>query len=190
VRIGVGDGRVRGEPAPGIRLSLEDRASQEDRDAIGNALDAYNREFLGDTGFTRVCFFVRNGRGEIMAGLVGSNHAGWLFVADLWVHAELHRRGVGRELLARAERRAVELGCHSVRLDTFSFESPVAWAFLAGHSCDAFFQLVDGLLRPRTRVPPVPPSQPPLGVTPPHISRSALSNSDLRSDAGSRGASA
>jgi Acetyltransferase (GNAT) family len=111
-------------------------------------------------------FFVRNGRGEIMAGLVGSTYAGWLFVADLWVHAELRRRGVGRELLALAERRAVELGCHSVRLDTFSFQSPLAWAFLAGHSCDAFFQLVDGLLRSRTRVPPIPPSQPPLGVTP------------------------
>ncbi len=109
---------------PGFQLSFEDRASQRDRDAIGNALDAYNREFLGDTGFSRVCLFVRNKRGEIMAGLVGSTYAGWLFIADLWVHAELRRRGIGRELLARAERRAVELGCHSVRLDTFSFQAP------------------------------------------------------------------
>ena len=40
--------------------------------------------------------------------------------------------------------------------------SPLAWAFLAGYSSDAFFQLVDGVLRPRTRVPPIGPSQPPL----------------------------
>jgi hypothetical protein len=31
----------------------------------------------------RVGFFVRNGRGEIMAGLVGLAYAGWLAVADL-----------------------------------------------------------------------------------------------------------
>lgn len=91
---------------PGFRLRFEDWASQEDRDAIGNGLDAYNREFLGDIGFSRVCVFVRNGHGEIIAGLIGSTYAGRLFVADLWVIAELRRRGVDRELLARAERRS------------------------------------------------------------------------------------
>ena len=108
----------------GFRLSFEDQPSAEDCDAVGYALDAYNREFLGETGYSRLGFFVRNERGAIMAGLVGSTYAGWLFVADLWVHAELRRRGIGRELLAMAEQRAVELGCHSARLDTFSFQAP------------------------------------------------------------------
>ncbi len=108
----------------GWRLSVEDRPSAEDCDAVGYALDAYNREFLGETGYSRLGFFVRNEHGEIMAGLVGSTYAGWLFVADLWVHAELRRRGIGRELLAMAEQRAVELGCHSARLDTLSFQAP------------------------------------------------------------------
>jgi 8-oxo-dGTP pyrophosphatase MutT (NUDIX family)/GNAT superfamily N-acetyltransferase len=108
----------------GFRVSFEDRPSAEDCDTIGYALDAYNREFLGETGYSRIGFFVRNERGAIMAGLVGSTYAGWLFVADLWVHAELRRRGIGRELLAMAEQRAVELGCHSARLDTLSFQAP------------------------------------------------------------------
>ena len=108
----------------GFRLNFEDQPSAEDCYAIGYALDAYNREFLGETGYSQMGFFVRNERGEIMAGLVGSTYAGWLFVADLWIHAELRRRGIGRELLAMAEQRAVELGCHSVRLDTFSFQAP------------------------------------------------------------------
>src|SRR5271155_827404 len=108
----------------GLRVSFEDQPSAEDCDAIGYALDAYNREFLGETGYSRMGVFVRNERGEIMAGLVGSTYAGWLYVADLWVHAELRRRGIGRELLAMAERRAVELGCHSVRLETLSFQAP------------------------------------------------------------------
>ena len=109
---------------PGFRLSFDDQPAPADREAIGRALDAFNRGFLGDTGFSRVCFFIRSEPGEIVAGLVGSTYAGWLFVADLWVHTELRRRGIGTELLARAEQRAVELGCHSVRLDTFSFQAP------------------------------------------------------------------
>jgi GNAT superfamily N-acetyltransferase len=109
---------------PGLSLGVEDRPSTEDWDRLGNALDIYNREFLGKTGFSRMGFFVRDGSGEIKAGLVGTTYAGWLFVAELWVHADLRRRGIGGELLAQAERRAVELGCHSAMLDTFSFQGP------------------------------------------------------------------
>jgi GNAT superfamily N-acetyltransferase len=109
---------------PGLRLTVEDRPSAKDWDSLGLALDAYNREFLGATGFSRMGFFVRAEDGEIMAGLVATTYAGWLCVADLWVHAELRRRGIGSHLLALAERRAVGLGCHSAMLDTFSFQGP------------------------------------------------------------------
>jgi 8-oxo-dGTP pyrophosphatase MutT (NUDIX family)/GNAT superfamily N-acetyltransferase len=109
---------------PGLRLSIEDEPAAADINAVGMALDAYNRKFLGDTGYSRMGLFVRNEAGEIRAGLVGSTYAGWLFVADLWVHADLRRRGIGSHLLALAEQRAVELGCHSAILDTFSFQGP------------------------------------------------------------------
>jgi 8-oxo-dGTP pyrophosphatase MutT (NUDIX family)/GNAT superfamily N-acetyltransferase len=108
----------------GLWLSIEDRPAAADIDKIGNALDAYNREFLGETRYSRMGLFVRDQAGEIMAGLVGSTYAGWLFVADLWVHADFRRRGIGSQLLAAAERRAAELGCHSAMLDTFSFQGP------------------------------------------------------------------
>jgi GNAT superfamily N-acetyltransferase len=109
---------------PGFRLTIEDRPSAQDWDRLGLALDAYNREFLGETGFSRMGFFVRAEDSEIMAGLVGTTYAGWLFVAELWVHADLRRRGIGSRLLALAEQRAVERGCHSAMLDTFSFQGP------------------------------------------------------------------
>jgi 8-oxo-dGTP pyrophosphatase MutT (NUDIX family)/GNAT superfamily N-acetyltransferase len=108
----------------GLQLTIEDRPSAEDWEKLGIALDRYNREFLGETGFSRMGFFVRDEHGEIMAGLVGTTYAGWLFVAELWVHADLRRRGIGSQLLALAESRAVALGCHSAMLDTFSFQGP------------------------------------------------------------------
>jgi 8-oxo-dGTP pyrophosphatase MutT (NUDIX family)/GNAT superfamily N-acetyltransferase len=107
-----------------LQLSIEDQPSAADINALGMALDSYNREFLGDTGYARLGVFVRNETGAMVAGLVGSTYARWLFVADLWVHADLRRRGIGSHLLALAERRAIELGCHSAMLDTFSFQGP------------------------------------------------------------------
>jgi GNAT superfamily N-acetyltransferase len=109
---------------PGLSLTVEDRPSAEDWDRLGNALDRYNRQFLGETGFSRMGFFVHAEEGEVMAGLVGTTYAGWLFVAELWVHADLRRRGIGSQLLALAEHRAAALGCHSAMLDTFSFQGP------------------------------------------------------------------
>jgi 8-oxo-dGTP pyrophosphatase MutT (NUDIX family)/GNAT superfamily N-acetyltransferase len=108
----------------GLRLTVEDRPSAEDWDKLGNALDAYNRHYLGETDFNRIGLFVRNASGEIVAGLAASTYAGWLYVAELWVRADLRRRGIGSQLLALAERRAITLGCHSAMLDTFSFQGP------------------------------------------------------------------
>lgn len=108
----------------GLRLTIEDQPSAADWERLGVALDRYNRDYLGETGFSRMGFFVRNEGGEVMAGLVGSTYAGWLFVAELWVHAELRRRGIGSALLELAEQRATALGCHSAMLDTFSFQGP------------------------------------------------------------------
>ena len=109
---------------PGMRLSIETQPSAADCLTVGMALDAYNRQFFGETGYSQTGLLVRNEAGEIMAALVGSTYAGWLFVAMLWVHAELRRRGIGSQLLALAERRAAEHGCHSAMLDTFSFQGP------------------------------------------------------------------
>jgi len=39
--------------------------------------------------------------------------------------------------------------------------SPLAWAFLAGYSSDAFFQILEGVLRPRAGSPPATQANPP-----------------------------
>jgi len=108
----------------GCRLTAEAHPDESDVEALGLGLDDYNRSIFGDTGYARIALFVRNGAGEIRAGLDGMAYTGWLFVKLLWVHADLRGGGIGSGLLARAERRAIECGCHSVWLDTFSFQAP------------------------------------------------------------------
>jgi GNAT superfamily N-acetyltransferase len=109
---------------PGCRLSVEAHPDENDVEALGLGLDDYNRGFLGDTGYARIALFVRARSGEVRAGLDAMLYAKWLFVKLLWVHADLRRAGIGSALLAEAERRAIEAGCHSSWLDTFSFQAP------------------------------------------------------------------
>jgi GNAT superfamily N-acetyltransferase len=112
------------ELPPGLRLSVEQNPSWEDRELVDDGLGAYNAAFLHDNSYDYFGIFVRGDEGAIRAGLIGHIYAGWLFVNLLWVHADLRRSGVGRGLLAEAERRGLRLGCHSAWLDTFSFQAP------------------------------------------------------------------
>ena len=112
------------ELPPGLRLSIEKNPSWEDRDAIDNGLGAYNAAFLRDNSYDYFGILVRSDAGATRAGLIGHIYAGWLFVNLLWVHDDLRRGGIGGGLLAEAERRGATLGCHSVWLDTFSFQAP------------------------------------------------------------------
>jgi len=109
---------------PGCRLSTETHPLGDDVETLGLNLDDYNRGFLGETGYARLALFVRDADDTIRAGLDSAVYAKWLYVTLLWVHADLRRRGIGRTLLARAEAFAAEHGCHSARLDTFSFQAP------------------------------------------------------------------
>ena len=108
----------------GLRLSIEDRPSAKDQEAVDNGLGEYNEVFLNHPTYASFGVFVRDDAGAIRAGLVAQVYAGWLFVKFLWVRADLRRSGIGSGLLAEAERRALALGCHSAWLDTFSFQGP------------------------------------------------------------------
>jgi len=108
----------------GLRLTVEDEPARTDRKVIDVALDAMNRPFFAGAAFGRIGVFVRNDGGALVAGLDALVEGGWLFVDNLWVDESLRRRGIGRLLVAEAERVAIERGCHSAWLDTFSFQAP------------------------------------------------------------------
>ncbi len=64
--------------------------------------------------------------GEVVGGLNAdaSPHSGWTHVHHLWV-AETHRgRGLGAELMRRAEDESRRLGCRHIRLETMEFQAP------------------------------------------------------------------
>lgn len=108
---------------PGYRLTVEDAPAGADADVLAYGLEAYNESrWPGHPPWRELGIFVRD-EARIVAGLAGETYCGWLFVKYLWVSGGLRGRGVGRELMAQAEARALERGCHSAWLDTFGFQA-------------------------------------------------------------------
>jgi len=118
-----------GPSIPGLgstyRFTVEDAPAASDIEVLLHAMDAFNdKQWPQPPPWTSpLGIFVGDGA-QIVAGLAGRTSRGWLFISHVWVCDELRGRGVGRELVAQAEARARERGCHSAWLDTFSFQAP------------------------------------------------------------------
>jgi GNAT superfamily N-acetyltransferase len=108
----------------GCRLSIEKNPPWQDREFIDERLGDFNAPFLPDARYDYFGVFVRDDTEAIRAGLIGSLYGDWLFIALLWVDAELRRHRVGSGLIAAAEDRARLFGCHFAWVDTFSFQAP------------------------------------------------------------------
>ncbi len=59
----------------------------------------------------------------VVGGMVGVTSYGWLLVKILWVAEEMRRRGLGADLMAKAEALARAKGCHGAWLDTSSTDA-------------------------------------------------------------------
>jgi GNAT superfamily N-acetyltransferase len=108
----------------GLRLDIEDEPLEKDLEVLPDGLEAFNESrWPGHQKWRRVAVFARE-RESVVAGLAGETYSGWLFIKYLWVGDALRGKGIGRDLMGAAEAQAVERGCHSAWVDTFSFQAP------------------------------------------------------------------
>ena len=105
-------------------ITRDDDAPLADVDAVGNALDQFNHARAGEYGYSPLRLFVRDENGAVAGGLLADVYFRWVFVKILWVDERLRGRGLGAELMRRAEAEARGLGCTGIWLDTFSFQAP------------------------------------------------------------------
>jgi GNAT superfamily N-acetyltransferase len=102
--------------------------------AVLDSLIAFNDAKAGESGYRPVAFAIEDERGQMIGGLSGATAYGWLFVELLFVPEPLRGRGLGTDLIRRAEAEAVARGCHSVWLDTFEFQARGFYERL-GYTC-------------------------------------------------------
>ncbi len=92
------------------QLAVEDEPEEAALEVLPHALEDFNESrWPRHAPWRPLGIFIRDG-GTIVAGLSGETYSGWLFIKYLWVRDDLRSRGVGRELIAQAEARALEHG--------------------------------------------------------------------------------
>jgi GNAT superfamily N-acetyltransferase len=94
----------------------------------------------GVSNWHPVGYFLKDSRGEYLAGLTGYIWGGWMHVDWLWVMEILRGRGYGSQLMHAAEAYAVERGATGAALETHSFG---AGDFYTKRGYEIFGQLAD-----------------------------------------------
>lgn len=108
-----------------FEVTLHDRENTQDAKDILTGLAAYNVPFTGPRDYRELTINYRDPKTkELVGGLHGSSQWGWLFVKWLFVAESGRRHGLGRQLMADAEKEARARGCTGIWLDTFSFQAP------------------------------------------------------------------
>jgi N-acetylglutamate synthase-like GNAT family acetyltransferase len=103
---------------PGLHVVWDDTPSVETRDNLIQKIDAFHhRTFPSE--FERFALLLQDAAACLKGGLSGLIYCDWLRVDGLWIDDVLRHRGIGTELMTRAENHAIARGCHSAWLTTF-----------------------------------------------------------------------
>lgn len=117
-------GRVAATARRPVTMSVEPQADPSQRSLVSDRLDLFNVARTGLDRWHSVAIFLRDGDDEVVGGLLGAIWGGWLHVTYLWIAEPFRGAGHARALLRRAERFALERGCHAVRIESHSFQAP------------------------------------------------------------------
>ncbi|HUL06906.1 MAG TPA: GNAT family N-acetyltransferase [Candidatus Acidoferrum sp.] len=107
-----------------LQIAFQPYADQATKDIVVNGVDYHNIATTGHAACYPVAFFLRDGREEVLGGLLGEIWGGSMYVTHLWVAEPARGAGHGTRLLQAAERYALERGCHGAFLGSFSFQAP------------------------------------------------------------------
>jgi GNAT superfamily N-acetyltransferase len=104
-------------------VRMTDQPDEAIRKAVLDPLVEYNQLRTGRNDYRPLVLAIEDPDGQVVGGLCGRTAYDWLFVELLFVPESLRGRGVGSDLMLRAEAEAVARGCHSAWLDTFAFQA-------------------------------------------------------------------
>jgi GNAT superfamily N-acetyltransferase len=103
--------------------SYEASFAEAERDFIQLSLQKHGNQYAPGVNARAVEIALRDSSGQLVGGLLGCTAWEWLIIDMLWISEELRSQGLGKELLARAERRSIQLGCTDARTETFDFQA-------------------------------------------------------------------
>ena len=108
----------------GERIEIADTASDGDIAELRTKILEFNFATTGLHDGRSLSCFLRDGSGNLYAGIDGFTWGGYARIDYLWVDESRRRHGLGRALLMAAEAEAARRGCATIVLDTHSFQAP------------------------------------------------------------------
>jgi hypothetical protein len=109
--------------APAFRIEVPETPSETEDRFLSERLLESNTRARGE-GWHPFQVLVRDGCGGLVGGISGGFRWGAAQIDTFWLEESLRGRGLGREILRRAEDELRVRGCRSVDLHTFDFQAP------------------------------------------------------------------
>lgn len=106
-----------------MRIDVTDVVTPEDQEALWAGLRAYNRQFVDGSDWYSLGVYARDDAGVMLGGLIGKRKGDWLSIDYLWVSEAARGKGLGSELIGRAEAQVRTWGCNQMLVDTISFQA-------------------------------------------------------------------
>ena len=91
---------------------------------VKNALEKFNNMHVGPDNHLLLNIVEYDENQNVIAGILGGTYWGWLYIDILWVDENFRSKKIGSRLLISAENEAKKRGCHSVHVDTMSWQAP------------------------------------------------------------------
>lgn len=114
--------------------------SSADLTYLEDRLYEHNSAQTGQDDGQLFAFLIRDDQREIIAGLSGWTWAQACEIQTLWVHPAKRGQGMGRSLLAAAEKEALQRSCSVILISSYSFQAP---EFYQKHGYQLEWQLRD-----------------------------------------------
>ena len=106
------------------RVAAERKDARKVVGRLWRGLIGFNRKTAGRFNYARTVLTVRSDTGKIRGGLILQSYWKESYVELLWLSTQARKQGLGRELMAEAERRARRRGSKLLHLNTYSFQAP------------------------------------------------------------------
>ena len=98
--------------------------SEKEINFVNDALRQFNDQKVGPDNHVLLNIVEYDENKNVIAGILGGTYWGWCHIDILWVDEKFRGQGLGSKLLEAAEVEAKKRGCHSVHVDTMSWQAP------------------------------------------------------------------
>ena len=91
---------------------------------INDALRNFNDEKVGPDNHELLNIVEYDENKNVIGGILGGTYWGWMHIDILWVDNNFRKKRIGSHMLEADEEEAIKRGCHSVHVDTMSWQAP------------------------------------------------------------------